>query len=132
MRDHDLIPFINNEAISKNQIVEIVPQIIEPTKLDKVLPAKTGAIIPAENQATAPLVKNSANDFLWPTESFFIHFNINDYKQPCQERLYSLNHSSKTFLTIGAATREPSPPASTRTVTTIWGSSTGAKAVNQA
>jgi len=29
---------------------------------------------------------------------------------------YSLNHSSKTFLTIGAATREPSPPASTITL----------------
>jgi len=69
---YNLTPLVRNREIAINQIVNIIAQITAPMMLANVLPAKIGAITPAESQATAALVKNSARDFLCPIDNFFI------------------------------------------------------------
>lgn len=81
MRNHVLTPLVSNSEIAINQVVNNIPQISEPTILAIVLPAKNGAITPAESQATAAFVKNSAKDLLWPTESLFIKTTITYLKK---------------------------------------------------
>jgi len=82
--NHDLTPFVRNSEAVINQTVNRVAQVSDPTILASVLPAKNGAITPAESQATAAFVKNSASDFLWPIDNSFItnydSININGVK----------------------------------------------------
>jgi len=77
LRNHDFTPLVNNKDIDKNKIANTVPQIKESIKSNNVLSVRKGTIASVDNQATAPLVKNSANDFLWPIDNFFTENNHN-------------------------------------------------------
>lgn len=75
----------------KNINVNNNPQTPKVIKSSSFLLTKKGAIIPAESQATAALVKNSANDFFWPTDNFSTGFYDTIPKEGVKKKLTTGN-----------------------------------------
>jgi hypothetical protein len=69
LRNHELTPFVKTKDMVKKIRAKSNPQILKTRKSSNFLLMKNGVITPAESQATAALVKNSAITFLWPIDN---------------------------------------------------------------
>ena len=68
--NHAFTPFVNNNETETNMTANKSPQTPEMKNSSSLRPVNNGITRPAENQATAALVKNSDIVTLCPTDSF--------------------------------------------------------------
>lgn len=118
VHDHGL----NQRKIVESDILELYNVKKHGSLLDFLNEGdRLSAIHPNSTSGKAPIHRHQGRDGTSKEHTSII---TNNYSFP--------NHFSNIFLAIGAATFEPSPPPSTRTVIEICGLTTGAKTVNQA
>ena len=120
MRNHDLTCFVRANEITRKISVNSKPQVLKVAKSINFLVVKRGVIIPAVSQATALLLKNSARDFLCPTESFlitFYHIRENSWlsSSPTQFDIGKLFLLLYNFLTMQKVVVVPTFPMSKET-----------------
>lgn len=67
-----LTPFVKNIDMTIKIMVNNNPKMPKIIKSSSLLPVRKGATMPAESQATAAFVKNSAKAFFCPTDNLSI------------------------------------------------------------
>ena len=87
MRNHELTPFDKVKDMVRKTKVKNTPQVPKKIKSIIFLLTKNGVTMPAVNQATALLAKNSESIFCCPIESFLININLT-LKRICQAPVF--------------------------------------------